>query len=911
MNKSTFLKLLRVKPEETKIAFYSFLFAFFIGVAQNVLFSVPLAMFLARYNSSFLPYIYVATGLSIFGMGMVFSYLERKVSVFYVLALPIALFSASLFLFWGLLFVIKTPLIFSILLVWSLLIVSLIISIVMLLINQLFTFQQSKRLYGLIVVGVALGGIIIGFGMDFLVKALGSNHLILLSSLILLCAFMIQFLIRKHSGGRLLHIEESGEAKPSKVSLKSFKDRNYILFAFLFTCIVYFIFYIFDLLLNTVVQQHFPKEEEMAAFYGVLYAVYDIAALFAGFVLSGWILTRFGLITSLLLLPVGLAMFLSVTFFANLIPSLAWIVFSFILISAVFEATVRECMTEQSILLLFQPLRPAQRAWTQIKNEAFIIPLATIAIGVILVALEKYATLKLSILIPCIIGLSLCGIAVIVFKLKGGYLKLLDDSLSKRSITNPRFVKLSKDSLVVLKSHLMSQYPDEVIYVLQTLEKIDQKEFVKALLGSLEHPLGEVRSFSLGKIDQNQVKAALDQVKQICLSEKDPVVLGPAILALGAISDLEQFPWFRNYLEDPNIEIVSSCLIALIRSGSEAEKKEASELINVKAKSPKEEDRLTAAKALKHVNIPIKADLLLGFLKDSSLEVRVAAAEAAANTADERLYSVLIENLEVPHVHDSALKSLISFGKPLFENIIKHFSGYSPSMQINLVKLLGFIKDEKSSEFLEKLLPISNRRLLYAVLSSLKKHVYKAADDQKYQMIERLLESKNKNIVFLKEMARFFGAANTRLLHDFLCREIELSQECCFSLLSFIYPEGAILKAQQGLTLEDDDMNSNAVELLLQTLEKHDQKLLMEQLIYAPYKEELEEVPSSEKIEQVLLRIKEYASDCFIPALSAAVIYEIGVLKIKNLAGLLLKLELEEDPLLKENILLSLKRLEA
>lgn len=910
MGKTKFLKLLRVKPDEARVVFLSVLFAFCIGIVQNILFSVPLAMFLARFSSSYLPHIYIACGLSTFLVGIAFSYLEKTVSVFYVLALPIGLFSASLFLFWGLLLVVTNPVIFVALLIWSLLIISLIISIVMLLTNQLFTFQQTKRIYGLILLGISTGGIIIGFGMDFLIRSIGSSHLILLAATVLLFGFITQFLIRKHSGKRLCCVEETGESKVAKASFKSFKDKKYILSVFLLTAIVFFVYYSFDLLLNTAVQKHYPNETEMAVFYGILYAVYDGAALFAGLVLAGLLLSRFGLIFSLLVWPMGLALLLSFAFLMDLIPPFAGLVFIFILATAVFEVTLRECITEQSILLLFQPLRPVQRAWAQLKNETIVTPLSMAIIGAILLMIDKRYGIQLSVMSFIIVALSLTGIALIFFVLKKGYLNLLVESLSKRSITNPKFTKLNKDSLGVLKGHLKSAHPEEVIYVLQTIENIDQNEFVQALIESLDNPLEQVRCFSLSKIEKHRIKSVEKKVQQICLTEKNPAVLSSALLALAAVTGLAQHSWFKSYLENSNLEIASSCLIALIKYGSEVEKKEAIDLIHEKAKSPQDEERLIAANALKQIKIPGKVELLLNLLKDSNLEVRIRASEAAVQVADERLFSPLIENLEIPHVHDSASKSLTSFGKPFFEHVVKQFDHYSDNEKINLIKLLGFIKDPKVPEFLQKLLSISNRRSLHAVLSSLKKHSFKVTDEESSKIIKDLLESENENILYLKEMAHAFSFEKTKLLRDFLCREVELSQECCFSLLGFIYPESSIIKAEQGLALEDEDSNSNAIELLLQTLNKIDQKLLMEQLIYAPYKEQIENIPSEAKIEEFLKSITDYASNCFIPALSSAVIYEIGMLKIKDLIDLVLKQELKGDRLMEEIQPLSLKRLE-
>ncbi|MBS0628743.1 MAG: MFS transporter [Verrucomicrobia bacterium] len=905
MDKNKFLRLIQVKPKEAKIVFLSFVFAFCIGAVQNILFSIPLAMFLSRYSSSYLPQVYIATGIATFFVGLAFGYLEKKASVFYVLALPIAIFSATLYLFWGLLHLFSNPLIFISLLILSLLIASLIISIVMLLINQLFTFQQSKRIYGLIFGGIALGGVAIGFGMEFLIRTIGSNQIILLAALLLTFAFLMEFPIRKNSSGRLLEVE--GEASTTKASWKSFKNKKYILQVFLFTIFVFFIYYAFDLLFNTAVQQRYPAQDEMAVFFGIIFAVYDIASLLAAFVIATWILSRFGLIFALISWPLGLTIMLSAVLAIHAIPAVAGMGFSIIIAAAVFDVMFREAIMEQSILLLFQPLRPVPRAWAQLKNETIITPIATAVIGAILMVVEKYFGIALSVMSLMIIGLCICGTALVLLVLRKGYLKLLMESLSKRVISNPQFTRLTKDSLNVLRSHLQSIYPEEAIYVLGTIEKVDSGEFQKMLGQSLDSQLEQVRIYSLSKIEQKRMKGFEGRLSGICQTEKSPAVLGAALVALASTTDLEKYAWFKQYLHDPNLEVVQACLTALIRYGSQEKKNEAMQILKEKAKSARKDERVMVAQVLKSAVTPGKAEILSDLLQDSNVEVRDVAVQAAMHLSDSRLYHLLIQNLEIPHLHDSAMQTLSSFGKGIFDYIVKEFDQYSTQLQIHLVTILGFIKGAKPIEFLEKLLPTANRRLLHATLQSLKRLSYKATDEE---MIQRLIESENENILFLKEMIIPLHFEKMKILHDFLCREIELSQECCFFLLAFVYPDEAIMQAKLGLSLDDEETNSNAVELLLQTIEMKDQRLLIDQLNYFPYKQEGESASNEVEIKDLLLKVRDYTANCFIPALPAAVIYEIGILKLKSMMDVVVKQELKGDTLMQEIQPLSLKKLE-
>ena len=279
----------------------------------------------------------------------------------------------------------------------------------------------------------------------------------------------------------------------------------------------------------------------------------------------------------------------------HLVPSFAGMGFSIITITAIFDVTFREAITDQSTLLLFSRSGRIPRAWAQLKNETIITPLATAVIGAILIIVEKYFGIALSVMALMIIGLSVAGIALVLFVLKKGYLVLLMDSLSKRVTSNPQFTKLTKDSLNVLKSHLQSIYPEEAIYVSGTIENVDPVEFVKLLEQSLNSPLEQVRIYSLNKIEQKRMKGFEGRLSTLCQSEKIPSVLGAALLALAATADLKQFAWFKQYLHDPNLEVVQACLIALLCYGSPAEKNEAVNLLKEKAKSLREDERIMVA----------------------------------------------------------------------------------------------------------------------------------------------------------------------------------------------------------------------------------------------------------------------------------------------------------------------------
>lgn len=583
------LKIFDVKLEEVRIVGLTFLFTLLVGAVLNFMYSIPMAMFLARYNSSLLPYIYICAGISTAGFGVFFAYLEKRLSVFRLLTITLTILAGSLFVFWGVLIATDIKWISFALVIWAWMVNLILAAIYGILINQIFTLQQGKRLFGLMGGGIALGGIFSGFATDYLVGLIGTSNVILLNSLILLSCFFIQFSIKKHSGTRLTKSENVEEIQ-EKTSFKNLQNKRFVFSIFIISSVIIFQYYVFDLLFNTEIQKHFPNEQEMAGFYGVIYAIYDIFALITGFFLYGWVLRKGGLIFALALLPLSMCIFIGITFFASIIPAAAGLVFGLLVTAAIIENTSRESIYAESVLLLFQPLKANQRAFAQMQNELKIMPLATALIGVILVLIDHYFKISIPTLALIIFGISSVSVCVI-FLIKKGYIKALVQALSKRNLLNPEFKKLDKDSLNILKQHLKSKFPEEIVYILQTIEKIDREEFIKTIEETLNHPLSEVRKYALKKIEEYDIKSAKEKVKQLCLEEKDPEVLIRAILAFAKIGDLESLSSLSAFEKNPNKKIATAAITAFIKYGKAEVKQKAIELVMQGAKSSQGEAR--------------------------------------------------------------------------------------------------------------------------------------------------------------------------------------------------------------------------------------------------------------------------------------------------------------------------------
>ncbi len=756
------------------------LFAALIGVAQTFLIVFPLAIFLSTYRGSSLTYVYMSMGVIIFLIGNFFRYVQRNLSFIHLLSSTLIVFAISLIFFWGLLVETHFKWIPMALLIWATVTYTFVSLVLSNLLVCIFTLQEGKKLFGIIGGWRALGGTIGGFLTPLLVRTIGSNTALLLAPAVLFIALGALFLLYRTNQNRFEEKKLTQDEK--KISFKTLKNKSYVLCIFALATVSLFNYYSIDLLFNTEVKRHFSTEAEIAGFLGIFTAISNIFAVLGGFFLFSILLDKLGLIFTLFLTPVIIGGLMALTLLTDLIPPAASLVFGVYCFTVLMERMLRQSINSESLNLLYSPLRPAESQWAQLQYRINIQSLSTSFIGVILFGIHLAVGTSIPSIALFVIAISISGVMVMLM-VKRDFVKILVGALEKWALYKPELTQMDKDTLTVLKGRLKSPYPEEVIFVLESIEKNEPNASPAILVEALDNPSAEVRLYALKKIERQKVTEAQKKVEQICGQEKDPNVRGQAIRALGAISTIE-----RNFLSDTDPQIAANSIIAMILYGSDSIKHEA---ILQLSKQPK----LIVAQVLKEVDIPDKADRLLPLLTDPDIEVRLAACRAARNLRDERLYPSLIENLTHAHLHYAASKTLLKAHPVGY--IRTNFDRFSRQAQEELLYLLGKIPGEETILFLQTNLASPDRALFKASLHSLGKLSYKAANRTQ---ISALLAAENQNICFLKPVIESLSEAP--VLHDLLIREVELIQESIFLLLTFIYPTQPIRSAKDwaGIT---------------------------------------------------------------------------------------------------------------
>jgi len=174
--------------------------------------------------------------------------------------------------------------------------------------SELFSKEQSGRLFGIIAVGASVGGLIGPSITAFFSVSLGANNLMLIASMMLLIPipiiFYLQSLKSKELNNEVLDIPDSNQSIGGNplAGFKMFFSNPYLLsiglFIFLYTGISSFVYFELKNLLSD-----FSRSERSVIWAQMDLAV-NILAISTGLFATGRIVTKFGMPATIAMVPI-------------------------------------------------------------------------------------------------------------------------------------------------------------------------------------------------------------------------------------------------------------------------------------------------------------------------------------------------------------------------------------------------------------------------------------------------------------------------------------------------------------------------------------------------------------------------------------------------------------------------------
>jgi len=725
------------------------------------------------------------------------------------------------------------------------------------LMDEILNAAQSKRLMGIIGSAGIAGGVFAGLLVQSLVRVVGTNNLVLMYAGFMGLIMIPVTIISKREKESLLESyrnreTHSGLSRRQKLnqSKRKKESNRYLSLVVGMVSIITIVSILIDYQFKNILQKNFHGSA-MAEFLGQFYIYSGIAALIFQLLLSSKILTRYGILISLIIMPFSL--FLSSGYIA-LIPYLMAGVKTALLTSMpmligvtigrfndrLFSDTIYAAANQ----LLYIPFTSDMRKKAKVLIGAIVKPASKGFIALALIASIYYFPVELTTLSSVSVVLLLISF-VLIFKIKKEYGKLLISSLDTKNLNlEDQEIDLNdKSTLSILYTALKSDDEREVMYAIEALTESENNILLIHMTELLDHPSAYVRWRALGKLetmipvyfveakeDTSEFSTENNFKEKILhlLKDSNPEVKGQAIITLASFSNLEDMNLIVPFLEHADAKLRGSSIIGLIRYFGIDGMYHGLDAFRKILHNTDKLERIEAARIIGHVGISNFHRPLLELLNDSSIEVCKEAVNAAGKVNASELIPLLIKNLGKPEIKRDVIGALSSYPEALIvppleslltKALVKNWSQEHDENEKNIIfsipRVLMAIGTERCARVLFDRYESGNDHLKSKILEAMIHMNERNALAIKPEKIESLviheLKCYREFQIYIEKIQGYIELEDVR---SALIRARYHAGERIFQLLSFVYDPISISKIKENIFKSNPVAVANAMEAL-------------------------------------------------------------------------------------------------
>ena len=922
---STLSRLLDIRAGEARrVGIMASLF-FFLLAANNVIKVVRDSLFLSRFPIDNLPYVYLLVAL-VAGV-IIVGYGRYTVGLpFYELILGSHAFIISnVVMFWYLIVFLNLAWAIYAFYIWSAIVGVLAVAQFWTFAGLIFTSREARRLFGIFSAGGSLGAILGGFGSGWAVSLFArTDDLFWLIGVLFAGAFGVVLLARNElSELRSAAIKEIPatrgiESSQQTSSLAAIRASQYLqlIAGAIFVSVA--VSTLIDFQFKAAAKAAYASQDSLTAFFGSYYAGVAIITFFAQVVLTRRLLTGFGLVPSLLVLPVSLfAGSLGILFWPGLLSTAA---------TDLTDAVLRSSVNQSGMEILYLPLS----ATVKKRVKTFLdVVLQRLGDGAAALITLFYALFMMRSEPASLVHFSL-GLIVIwtvcVFFLGSGYIEELRNGLEARDITweGEEINYADKHTIEAVLKTLQRYDEHALLFGLELAEKLDPKVIVPHLsLGLLRHPSPLVRSRSLKLFAASTDPQKLREIVRL-LQDEDGEVQAEAINVVCAIRKEDAIPVMQPYLESPDPRVQRSAIECLLHHGDQ-EIREVALATFRKMIANRGADgaaaRIESARLIGDVGDPELRRYLKTFIReDSSMAVVREALAAAGKIMEPTVLRDVIMRLSCPNTKSAAHQALVEYGETAVESLREMLldSNVARDVRLNIPSILSKIASPTAMNALLNALNQEDGSLRYRIIVGLEEIARRLPNLRvDRRVIENAIDAEASR--YYRRFLTFFvlfgdesdGATkNGSLLRQALLENMDRERERVLRLLSLIYRPEDIKNAAIALRSGNQAKQAQAIEFL-DNLLTGDVKRHVFPLF--------DDAPGVERFQQFLavLGLKGFDGKRALQELlkqddvwlQAATLWEIGLRGLQDFREELQQYLTSKDPVLKETAELVISRM--
>jgi AAA family ATP:ADP antiporter len=539
-----------IHPGERRVAAGAFLSLFGIIAGHTILETGRDALFLARLPASQLPWVYLAMALiavllsEMPSSGAKRRFRGRRLSAALVGAAAVT-FGFWIFGSW------KSPWALRALYVWTGLVGNVVILELWLILGEVFTITQAKRIYRVVGAGSVLGAVAGAALARSISLRLDADDLLLAAAAVMLATGLGPALLLRHPEG--VQRPAPGRIPLSLAEIREQLQKHpYVTRLAGLTLVSTIALTLADYVFKSAVARSIPAAE-LGSFFATFYMVLNLLALVSQLFLVRFLLRTLGLHGTTYVLPVMLALAAGAVAFSGRLVA------AFLLKGAdgVFRQSVHRTTTELLALPIPDGLRARVKPLIDVLGQRAGQALASVFILSELGLHRGDTRLAAATAVLCLVWI------VWAVELRPHYIDLFRATLREGTLhSSADLPELDLGSLEVLFAALNSRDDAEVVGALDLLAEEGRVRLIPALI--LYHPSPAVALKALDLLGQSG-RTDFVPVADRLLAHSDPRVRAAALRARSSAAPDEAI--LRKAMEDESPLVRATALVGLVAGG--------------------------------------------------------------------------------------------------------------------------------------------------------------------------------------------------------------------------------------------------------------------------------------------------------------------------------------------------------
>lgn len=711
--------------------------------------------------------------------------------------------------------------------------------------GDLFSSREAKRLFPIVSAGSVIAGIVCGLAVSGLVKAIGTENLLLPQMLLLAISAVVISRLGKRERVRLKEAIVKQQVRPTGRQKTRFQVSNQAKGVFQsthlkiiagMTVATFVTVPLIDYQFKVLVKEHFTQvvngaaavdTDGMSVFMGIFSAATGVIAAIMQLGFTGRIIERFGVVFSLMLLPI--------TLLIGLFSTIGNVVNAFF--AAVFtkgaENSFRYSIYDATMQVLYTPVPSSARGKAKTFIDGIVKPIAGGLAGAAMVLLVGPMHLPLKSLAWFAVLLVACWI-VLIWRIQGEYVKELLSTLRKRKLdfSDRSLVINDAATVTLLRSRLGSPDDGQVENAIELCRRVQGHDLTTELSALLQHHNPQLRARSLEIIGEKHLGVDLDAV-EARFADDDDGVRAAAIRCFCALVGEPAVSVVEPHLKSVSPQVRGAAVASIIRHGGLDGILRAADDLKAMLASTDEDVRFACAQVLREVGFQrfyAPAQQLLG---DASPRVRAAAIAAAGEMKAPELVPSLIYKLRHRDSARAAQMALAQYGDDVIETLARVLSQdrEDPALRRAIPRILERIGTRRALDALLAALDVNDgeaRKETAKATARLRERLGVVVDEARIKKLLSLeVERHYQLLAMVMDLRELADDPKRDLLRDALDERQHKSLDRIFRLLGTILPPKAIETIYGNLRSHSPALRANAVEVLDNLLDPDEKKRLL------------------------------------------------------------------------------------